>query len=307
MNILFVILSYNRPYVFQECQRTLFENTQIRPDLTYILDDCSERAMRKALTDFTISKTEAGTPINLLINNRNLGVGHQFETAYALTKQHEPEIVCFIESDYIFRNNWLEDVMAVFEASPHTIAIAGTDHADMYQKRKTDGEFCKLMIDQFGYDLASRPLLYKPFRLATQVGPIEVFGVSNSCGCQILHFGRIKRMLAEMKREGFTESDYWRHMERGFHKGMDRQRASDAHMSGTNSFFWENWALYKQIDIMKNFGFLNILPSISRHLCSQGINGRLDPRLFPEGTDFPGVNSGTFPEDYNNWTRPNKV
>ena len=301
MNILFVILSYNRPKVLQECLRSLYENTKIKPTLSYILDDCSEDWMKQALLDAAIKRTKAGTPINVLINNKNLGVGHQFQTAYSLIRQHRPDIACVIESDYIWRNEWLEDVVAVFEASPHTVAIAGMDHADMYQRHKTHGEFCKLMIEQQGKDIEARPFLYQPFNLETSRGPIEVFGVSNSCGCQILHWGRICQFFFENLR---MEGAYWRGMDRGFHTDLDRSRASDAHMSGTHTSLWEVYAKKQGIDMTKHFGFLNILPSLSYHSANQGINGKLDPRFFPEGGEcFAGVNSGTFPKDYNNWTR----
>ncbi len=306
MDVLILILAYQRPIVLRECVRTLFQNTKIKPRLVYLLDDNSDAPIKQALYNFAETTTAQGLPVNVVSNYINLGVGHQFQTVYRLIEQHDPEVALICESDYFWRNEYLEDIEAVFEASPYTIAIPGTDHADMYQPHKTHGEFPKLMIDDFGADLIARNHLYKPFKLSTKRGDIDVFGVSNSCGCQILHWKRIKQFIFE---ELGAERDYWDILKKGFHVGGDRSRASDAAMSGVHSFLWEKWAYYTVKEwhsdfFSKNFAYLNILPSISFHAANQGINGKLDPRLYPEGGSFPGVNAeGSFPQNYNDWKR----
>jgi glycosyltransferase involved in cell wall biosynthesis len=275
MNIVFVILTYNRPQIASYCIQTLLNNTNVKPRECWILDDGSKPEMRNNLFSFTSEWTgKIGFPIHLILSGKNRGIGYNFEMAYNIMKQSEnDDIFCFIEADYIWRKGWLEDVVAVFEASPHTVAIAGTDHPDMYDRVKTHTEFPKLMVSQFGEDLKSREHLYDPFDLETSIGKIKVQGVSNSCGCQFVHWGRMKEILKNLN----AESEYWDYMEMAFHKkgsDLDRRYASDAHMSGTLSKLAEKEMLRKMVDISKNFGFLSICDySISSHRCGQGING----------------------------------
>lgn len=290
MNVAFIILTYERPNITKECIQTLFNNTKIKPREVYILDDGSNPNMRQSLLNFSIEHSEH-IPINFYSNGRNKGVGYQFETAYKIADSLEDiDVVCFIEADYIWRKGWLEDVLAVFEASPQTIAIAGTDHPDMEDRAKTHGEFCKLMISQFGKDLESRPYLYKPFVLGTSRGDILVEGVSNSCGCQVINWRRLKKILYNgdsVNHSGYDTWSYWHWMDRAFHKNGtgDRKHASDAHMSGTLSMFAERYMKDYLIDFTRNFGMLNICDySISSHIC--GGHTSINGKIVPEGQTF---------------------
>jgi glycosyltransferase involved in cell wall biosynthesis len=294
MNIKFIILTFNRPNIMSQSIQTLINNTSIRPTDINILDDGSDISVQNSLYNFAKQYSTKEIPINLILNGRNYGIGYQFEKAYNVMRQSEDaDIICFIEADYLWKKFWLEDVVAVFEASPWTVAIAGVHHPDMVQREKTHGEFCKLMVDQFGKDLESREHLYKPFDLETTRGKIRVEGVSNSCGCQIVHWKRLRILLDQLNKG----NQYWYWMDRAFHKNGtgDRRYASDAHMSGTLSMFAEIWMKENGIDITKNFGFLNICDySISSHICGGGINGM----ICPEGTTF--VVSPTWKDEYLN-------
>lgn len=287
MTFTFVILTYGRPIITGTSINSLFSNTKITPSESWIIDDGSSLQMQTALFNFQGQYSRQDSPINIILCGKNYGVGFSFERAYNIMRAAETDVVCFIESDYVWRKNWLEDVEAVFEASPYTIAIAGCNHPDMYDRNKTHNEFCKLMVDQFGRDLSSRKDLYAPFTLETKQGPIKVQGVSNSCGCQIVHWKRLKEILksGDNTTEIYSTKCYWEHMDRAFHKNGtgSRQFASDAHMSGTLSFFAEKWMEDNSIDITKNFGFLDICDySISQHVAGGGINGK----ICPEGTTF---------------------
>ncbi len=281
MKFLWIFLTYNRPTIAGQSLNSLFTNTQIAPEEVWIVDDGSRQPTQRAIIDFAMQNSKPERPINLCMAGRNYGIGYSFERAYNIMRMSDADVVCFVESDYIWRKGWAEDVEAVFEASPHTIAIAGCNHPDMYQREKTHGEFCKLMVDQFGRDLKAREHLYAPFKLETKNGPIEVQGVSNSCGCQIVHWGRLRKIFQDLN----LEIDYWKWMDRAFHKNGtgDRRLASDAHMSGTLSMYAEMWMEHHGVDITKNFGFLDICDySISAHVCGGGINGM----ICPEGSTF---------------------
>lgn len=309
MKIKFVIITYNRGKVLVDCVNSLFGNTKIRPEETWIIDDGSTKEIQATLVSLAEKLNNNGVTTNLLLSGKNYGIGYSFERAYNIMRQDEDsDIICFIESDYVWRAGWLEDVVATFEASPNTVAIAGTDHPDMYDRSKTHGEFCKLMVDQFGRDLEQREYLYNHFILDTKRGPIKVQGVSNSCGCQIVHWKRLKELFKDLSNTGGIDNDgididyeklYWSYMDRAFHKNNtgDRRFASDAHMSGTLSMFAEKLMKLKSIDIARNFGFLSISDySISSHICGGGINGK----IVPEGYTFihsPSWNPEFFQKD----------
>lgn len=73
-------------------------------------------------------------------------------------------------------------------------------------------------------------------------------------------------------------------MERGFHKwGGERRYASDAHMSGTPTYYWEQWAKRKGLELSKEFAALDICDySMSNHVVGGGINSG----NCPEGYTF---------------------
>lgn len=300
MKIVWIILTYQRPKILSVCLNTLFNNTKIKPDSVWIIDDCSDITLKQELFNISKNYSESYTPINLILAGKNRGIGYSFEMAYNIMRQDEDNsIYCFIESDYIWKKGWLEDVVTVFKASPLTIAIAGTDHPDMYNKIKTHQEFPKLMIDQFGKDLDSREYLYKPFFLETERGKIQVQGVSNSCGCQIVHWGRLKNILRwgdfAYNSIPFSTNTYWKWMDRAFNKNNtgNRKDASDMHMSQTIAMFAEKFMIYFEMDITKNFGFLSICDySISQHVCGMGKGGM----NIEEGSTF--IFSPTWKNEY---------
>lgn len=271
MNISFYIPTFNRPSILQQSISSLVNNTTIKPDEVWIIDDGSDINIRKGLLQLN---TENG--VNLILHAKNMGIGYSFERIYNLMRQNDKlDIACIVESDYIWRKGWLEDCLAVFESSPYTIAIAGTDHPDMYNRFKTHTTFPSIMNECFGKDLESREYLYKPFDLETKLGNIKVQGVSNSCGCMIIHWKRLKEILNLLD----LEQDFWKRMDRAFNKGIThdtRKNASDGHMSSTISNYGEQYLKSLQQDLSKNFPMLSICDySISLHVCGGGENGKI--------------------------------
>lgn len=298
MNIAFYLLTYNRPKILSQCLNTLIGNTKIRPNEMWIIDDGSQPEVKNGLLD--LSFNNYGFPINLLIHGKNYGIGYSFERVYNLIRQNDDlDIACIIESDYIWRKDWMEDVISVFEADENIVAIAGVDHPDMYDKFKTLKTFPEIMIDQFGKDLDSRNHLYNPFDLKTNRGNIRIQGVSNSCGCQILHWKRFRNIISELENNKIISfNDYWKRMDRAFNKGIThdtRKNASDGHMSSTISMYGEMYLKLKNIDLTKNFPFVSICDySISQHICGQGANGM----IVREGETF--IHSPTWSNEYLN-------
>jgi glycosyltransferase involved in cell wall biosynthesis len=293
MRIGFYVLTYNRPLVLQHCLQSLYGNTSIRPQEAWVIDDGSEQGMQRSLVESCIQ-----AKINVMLSTKNYGIGYSFERLYNLIWQDDDlDIACIIESDYIWRQGWLEDVVATFKASPHTLAIAGTDHPDMYDRAKTHTTFPDIMKEQFGHDLESRDALYKPFDLATDVGSIKVQGVSNSCGCMMLNWKRMKAVIQTLEDEKtIGPREYKQRMDRAFNKGIThdtRRNASDGHMSSIVSMFGEKYLKYRGLDVTKDFPFLSICDySISEHVCGGGVNGL----IVPEGSTF--IHSPTWKQEY---------
>jgi len=287
MNIAFYIITYNRPNILAQSIRTAINNTSVKPNEIWIIDDGSTPDLKSALLNYSIENSSK-IPVNLLIHGVNLGIGYSFERVYSLINQNEDlDIACIIESDYIWRKDWLKDVLDIFESQQNCIAIAGADHPDMHDRSKTHRIFPEIMKDFFGEDLKSREYLYKPFFIDTNSGKIEVQGVSNSCGCSILNWKRLKRAINYLETNGKVPiNDFWKRMDKGFHKNVPnntRKQASDGWMSTTISKYGEMYLESIGIDITKNFPFLSICDySISEHICGGGVNGY----VAPEGATF---------------------
>jgi len=283
MNINIFMPTYNRPTILTNSLTTLLENTEVKPNDVWLIDDGSEPAIKRGLFEMATKNQ-----FHLVIHGRNLGIGHSFERIYNLIRQSENlDIACIIESDYIWRKDWLQDCLDVFEAHPEAICIAGTDHPDMYDHHKTHHTFVQLMVEQFSVDLEGRVHMYKPFDVDTPHGKIKIQGVSNSCGCQIIHWRRLSKVIDYLEKHGLIPvGDYWKRMDRAFNKGIThdtRANASDAHMSGTISMYAEMYMKHRGVDLSKNFGFVSICDySISQHVCGGGVNGR----IVPEGQTF---------------------
>lgn len=277
---MFIYLTYNRPTVLEQCFTTSLSNTEIDIDEAWVIDDASQPNVQVSLFQMAL-QNRTNLPINLLLRQKNEGIGWTFEHAYNLMKMKDYDYVCLIESDYVWRKGWLEDCLAVFEANSHVVAIPGTDHVDMYDRNKTHVLFPRLMMEQFPTDVAGREHMYKPFEMDTKRGKMKVFGASNSCGCAIYAWKRMMNMLEEVN----ATKDFWKWMDRAFNKqeGGDRRHASDQHMSCTVTWYWYEYAKKHNLDLTINFPWINIADyAISSHLCGGGINGM----IVPEGVSF---------------------
>lgn len=294
MNILYVVLTYNRPSITPLSINTLLNHTSVKPSEVWILDDRSEDNMQKSLLDFS-QKIGPSVPINLSLKGKNYGIGYSFEEAYSIIKWKNPDVVAIVESDYIWRKEWLEDCLAVFQASPYTVAIAGTSHPDMYDKNRTTNEFAALYRKIFGKDIDSRKYMYQPFYMSTTNGQVQVQGVSNSCGCMILNWAAINKTIFSLLngRERYEAFLY-----DAFREREDRSVASDAIMSGSLCWLWEEWADKFNVDKSKHFAMLDICDySIANHICGGGKNGM----IVPEGQTFVG--SPKWPENWRTFSR----
>ena len=208
-----------------------------------------------------------------------------------------------MESDYIFRNEFLEDIISVLDASPFTIGLTG-EHPDMYDQPKYSSEFPRIMEKEFGYDIRGRENFYRKITFDTKRGPIDAIPVTNSCGCHFLYYERLMGILEDLDnwREPFWNSHtFWKFITKACDGTGDGSKysASDGILSSTYTLFHYRWAQKKGLDLTKNFPWLAILPSISLHLNALGRNGMLEG--VSEGQTF--TPSPSFPEKWETWER----
>jgi len=290
MKLLYIYFTYNRPKVLADCLRTTLSNTKIFPNEIYILDDCSDLNIQSSLFKFAKENSSIEMPIHLILNGCNLGIGRQFESAYNLMRVLNPEFIFMVESDYVFRREYMEDCMAVIESNPNVVAIPLTSHPDFYNKEKTDNFFPKLMIQQFRKDIINREYMYKPFEIDTKRGKILVQGGSNSCGSCFLAYHRFNKILEDLNDQTRdVVSEYWQWMKIAFTKDEinNKKMANDAIMTCALTWYWYEWAKKNSLDLTKNFPWLDICDaSIGQHLCIGGVNGNVPGMV--EGQTFVG-------------------
>jgi glycosyltransferase involved in cell wall biosynthesis len=94
MNIAFYIIAYNRPNMLSKSISTAINNTSVKPNEIWIVDDGSTPDVKSALLNYSIENSSK-IPINLLIHGVNLGIGYSFERVYNLIRQNdELDIAC---------------------------------------------------------------------------------------------------------------------------------------------------------------------------------------------------------------------
>lgn len=277
MKLLYVIFTYNRPQILNECLQTLFKNNSTRPDKILFVDDGSNLNLKMALIQ---NQVQSSIPIDVISLNPNAGYGVAFEFAIKNVEVYNPNYVFFIESDYVFSKNGIDTVMDIFENNEfgrNAVGFSGYDNPDFHIPEKTKNEFPPLMLKDCGEDNLNRDIMYSPFKQQTKFGEIDLEFVSNSCGTMYFHWSKIHEFIKTYPEEykkwvdGIT-----------LKYGPSRKPINDAMMSHGISWIWNKWALANNIDRNKYAALLNIRPSVANHINGGGINGM----IVPEGTTF---------------------
>jgi hypothetical protein len=285
MNLLYVVFTYNRPQVQYLFWDSLNECTKVRPNHTVVIDDGSEPYVKNYLYNLACDNN-----YDLILNGTNKGYCHNWLTAYHLVKQFNPDLVFFLESDYIFRNGFMEECSAVFDALPNLWAINGFSHPDFNDKEKIKEWFSRVTIEQFGSDIKSRDNIYAPFDLETNIGKIGCQYSSHSCGTFLLNWRRVKENI-DIDTE-LTPIIY-----RACENGEFGRVINDGMISGGLSWLWDN-KINSEGDKNHASAFIDICDySIAAHVSGDGVNGK----GIPEGQT--NVLSPTFPQNYKEFTR----
>jgi hypothetical protein len=289
VELLYVIYTYNRPRVLQECIRSLFTNNDLKPDRVVFIDDGSHKTLKTSLFQQVMS-TDA--LLDMISFKQNIGYGRAAEIGFAVADMFAPRYCFFIESDYIFRKHGLDEVYDVLQSDigRNLAGVAGYSHPDFFNADCIGTRYPQEMAALYGRDTLNRQLLFKPSPFQSRFGPIQLQYVSNSCGTMYLNWRLISQMRATFYPR--METDW---IQRTCNKGASAPLLHDGIMSCGLSHFWMEYAKMQGWDTTKEAALIDIIPSVANHLCAGGINAA-DAAL-QEGQTFVG--SPSFPKNYN--------
>ncbi len=293
MKLLNVIFTYNRPKTQFLFWDSLESCTNIKADHTVVIDDGSDKEIQNWLYSYCSEKG-----YELILKPKNQGYARAWLDGWYITKKYNPEYVFFMESDYVFRKNFMEECFAVFNASPQIWGINGFSHPEFNNKDRIKQWFAEVTIEQFGSDIKSRGNIYQPFDLETELGKIQCQYSSHSCGTFLLNWKRIVDSFANFEEQPMDLTNLDRLITRACENGDYGKVINDGMITGGLSWWWDN--------IVNTVGnsnhasaFIDICDySIAQHVSGDGVNGK----GIPEGST--NVGSPTFPNDnYKEFTR----
>jgi len=281
MKSLYIIYTHNRPNILSQCLSSLFEMNDVRPSRVLIIDDGSEIETKNSLYHFTISNSNK-IPMDLLSFSPGLGYGTVAEFGLRMADIYDPDYAFFIESDYVFRKNGLDEVIEIFENTDfgnNAVGFSGYDNPDFYLKDKTSITFPKIIVEDCGEDNLNRDIMYKPFELTLKNNKkINLEFVTNSCGTMYFNW----KIWKKIKEQFPKEIEWW--IKHTTDHQKQKRNLNDGCMSHGISWLWTKWAKENQIDTNKYAGLLNIKPSVANHINGAGINGY----IVSEGQSFVG-------------------
>lgn len=299
--ILYIIFTHNRPKALGVCLESIFNRNETRPDRCLIIDDGSDAGLKKELMDLSLR-----AKFDYFSINPNVFYGRAFEMGLKLCEAINPKYVFFIESDYEFRQNGLDQVLDVLENTEYgrkALAVSLTDHPDYENLDKINNVFPRLAEENGLIETRDFTRMYKPFDYNGKYGRIKVEFVSNTCGCVVFSWQK----MAFFKEEYLDKYNYW--FDKSVDKGKEKRCLNDGCLSIGAALMWQEY--YKDIGfsplvdgtVTENCGaILNIKPSVGQHYCSGGINGKLSG--FEELSTFVGSPSwGLTIEEYESGKR----
>ena len=259
MKISLFILAHDRPLILNKCLESLTKN-QI-PKEIFILKDKTTKEVDIVIEEF---ESKFNSLINKIIIEENPRIKNNiFYSIYERINNSDIDYVGFIESDYVFRNDYLEDILNVFNNNKNTLSIAGYNHPDTYDNNKNLIEFPKICEAFFKKDICNRQFLYKKFDQIINNIRYTLQGISNHCGC---HFLNIKIFNEVFKNKLF-------YLFLDFITQPSISGLCDGRLSAIYCSMWENWAEINEIETDKNFAILDICDySIANHYGCGGIS-----------------------------------
>lgn len=290
--ICFIYFTYNRLNILKESLRTSLFNTNIKPDDIFIFDDCSDVNVQNFLLDFKNKNKQLN--IHLKISKENSGYAANYSNCFDILKSNQYKYIFFLETDYIWRKNYLEESIDILETEKDSVAVCGSSFKEFYEKDKWYKWFKEVTIEQFGKDVSNRDQLYSPVKILTQFGDIKIQYGTHCCGTFLLHSKRLFENLDEKQSKYF-----WDILNRACKVQNSKSVINDGMITGGISVLWDE-ILQKRYN-KKNYiksAFIDIIDYvIGVHIEGGGING---------SDNIEGITRympPNFPKDYNNFKR----
>lgn len=259
------ILAHDRPKVLKQSLDSLSRNDLFKK--VSILIDNPEENVEEVVSNFVLKNKHID--IQVLPNPRLKG--SIIASIYKETFDSNNDIIGIIETDYIFRPQYLEEVKDIFEYYSNTLSICGYHHPDTQNPELTFKHFPEITKKFFGKDIDNRNKMYQPFETTINNKKYLLQGVSNHTGCHFINCKILKQILKD-DLENFLNFITDLAAAHGF---------CDGKLCSAYQIYWEKWAKSNNLDMSINFPILDICDySISNHyggggLCVEGIDGEM--------------------------------
>lgn len=259
------ILAHDRPKVLKQSLNSLSKSPLFKK--ASILIDYPELNVEEIISNFILDNKHID--IEALPNPRLKG--NIMAYIYKEIFNSDNNIVGIIETDYIFRPQYLEEIKDIFEYYPNTLSICGYHHPDTQNPELTFKHFPEITKKFFGKDIDNRDKMYQPFETIINNKKYLLQGVSNHTGCHFINCKVLKEVLKD-------------NLEDFLNFITDLAAAPgicDGRLCSAYQIYWEKWAKNNNLDMSINFPILDICDySISNHyggggLCVGGIDGEM--------------------------------
>lgn len=269
---------HNRLEAFEECLESMFSNTNFQFTEILICNDGSNRGTTKSVLDY-VYKHSGVKDVNLMHFSRNQGQGCILEFILNYATYKNPNYLFLLEQDYIWRDKWAEEAIAVLKNCPSTIMVPAQSHKGYYEDYSKNKLWPKQILEYFGEDPLPRNLMNNPFDLEIknykEFGvrkKIKVQAVSNTTTCNIVNWRRFHDLRIKSNELHDGEEKFWKQVvRRACGIGMDtRVIVDDGIFSQGICYFW--YKTYQdKINKEKHFPILDICDySIGNHLDCEG-------------------------------------
>lgn len=278
MRRLLVLFVHNRPQILQLCLDSIFNYNNIKFDDVLVINDASQNGLSNAIYD--LCKEHGFTLTHF---NKNRGYADAAWYAFSYIEQYNPDLVYWIEQDYVFKTQGLDLIDWLATEGPYKTCLGASlyDNPDFANKEKVFETFPRIYneyLDEFILNenrvkevstdcfLLNRDRLYWPQKTNTPFGPVYAENISNSCGTMLLNWRNINSMFRKKQEDYVT----WKKSVCDF--GKDKRNLNDGAMS-------HGLCAYGKIHTHETCDLLfNVLPSIGNHINGgDSINGHIVP------------------------------
>ena len=252
MSSILVLMVHNRLDMFEQCLNSMFSNTNFQFSEILICNDGSNRGTTKRILDYVYEHSGI-KDVNLMHFSRNQGQGCILEFILNYATYKNPNYLFLLEQDYIWRDKWAEEAIAVLKNCPSTIMVPAQSHKGYYEDYSKNELWPKQILEYFGEDPLPRNLMNNPFDLEIKNykefdvrSKIKVQAVSNTTTCNIINWRRFYDLRIKSNEMYDGEEKFWKQVvRRACGIGMDtRVIVDDGILSQGICYFWYyslNW------------------------------------------------------------------